>query len=365
MLRRLRALPLALALGFACGGLDTPDLQHGAVTGRIPGARAGAYAYVLGAPDVLAQAAQDGSFRLDQVPAGQPRIVLFDGSSGAESLSVQVDGASVSHLDPGRPLRPAGTILVAASPLSGALPTGLAFTVDGTPLRQVSGASGVAQLFPIPAGSFAVLATQPGFQDRRVDVRVEEGGSGSLELDLDVASEDQRRGCLSCGCEHGLACNPGDGRCYQCVTSADCGANGTCTPAHTCSYPQGTGQLCQACTGASDCQGGAGAACVNPTGAALAGYCSRTCSGSDACPSGFDCRDGACTASLSCLASTFSYGATCTEDRNCQAALKDGRCFPSDREKDTPGYCAAKVQAGCPAGFVPDPRGSGYCARSP
>ena len=362
MLRRIRAAPLLLVLGLACGGLDTPDLQHGAVTGRIPGARAGAYAYVLGSPEVLVQAAQDGTFRLDQVPAGQPNIVLFDGSAGAESLAVRVDGASVSHLDPGRPLKPAATLLVAASPLSGALPTGLAFTVDGTPLRQVSGESGVAALFPLPAGTFAVLATQPGFQEKRVDVEVGEGGSGSLELDLDVATGDQRRGCLSCGCDHGLACNPVDGRCYQCVTNSDCGANGTCTASHTCSYPQGTGQLCQACTAASDCQG-AGAACVNPTGAALAGYCSRSCSGSESCPSGFDCRDNVCTAALSCLTSTVTYGATCTEDRNCQAALKDGKCLPADREHDTAGYCAARVQAGCPAGFAPDPGGTGYCVQ--
>ncbi len=364
MLRWRRAVPILLTVGLACGRLDTPDLAHGAVTGRISGALTGAYAYVLGSPGVYATAAADGTFRLDQVPAGQPRIVMFDGVAGAESVPVQVEGASVSHVELGRPLRAAGAVLVAASPLSGSLPAGLTFTVDGTPLRGVSGEAGSARLFPLPAGTFSISAVQPGFLAKRVDVDVAEGASAALELDLEVDAGDDRRGCVSCGCEHGLACDPADGRCYQCVTNADCGANGTCTAAHVCGYPPGSGQTCEACTSAADCQV-QGAKCVNPTGGHFTGYCSQACSGTQTCPSGYDCQDSVCAVLVSCLEVTVTYGGTCTEDHNCQAALKDGKCFPLDRPDGVAGYCSAKVQAGCPAGFGADPGGSGYCAKKP
>jgi hypothetical protein len=91
----------------------------------------------------------------------------------------------------------------------------------------------------------------------------------------------------------------------------------------------------------------------------LTGYCSQTCSTSDACPSGFDCSSGKCVAQLGCRSWSISYGGTCADDLNCEAALHDGRCI--DRTSSSAGYCSAKVQAGCPAGFLPD--ASGYCRR--
>jgi hypothetical protein len=289
---------------------------------------------------------------------------MFNGDAGAESVPVQVDGASVSHVELGRPLKVAGAVLVAANPLSGSLPAGLTFTADGTRLRQVSGEGGSARLFPLPAGTFSISAAQPGFLARRVDVDVAEGADAPLELGLEVNIEDEHRGCVSCGCEHGLACDPADGQCYQCVTNADCGQDGTCTAAHACGHPPGTGQLCEACTSASDCQG-QGAVCVNPANGTFTGYCTRACSGTQSCPSGYDCQDNVCTVEVSCFELTATYGGTCTGDHNCQAALKDGRCFPIDRHDGIAGYCSAKVQASCPAGFGADPGGSGYCARAP
>ena len=88
------AVPLLLTVGLACGRLDTPDLAHGAVTGQISGALTGAYAYVLGLPDIYAPVAADGSFRLDQVPAGEPRIVMFDRSS----ISMTPDGVHATSV---------------------------------------------------------------------------------------------------------------------------------------------------------------------------------------------------------------------------------------------------------------------------
>ena len=359
----LRRAPFALAaaLALACGGFDTPDLAHGAVTGRIPGATTGAYAYVLGAPEVLSPAAADGSFRLDGVPAGTPEIVLFDGAAGAERLPVEVKGASVSQLDPGRPLARASALVVAADPLDGKLPTGLAFSVEGTPLRQIDGQSGWAQLYPLPAGSLALVATQPGFQPARVEVALLEGVPGAVEVALSAAPPAEGGGCLSCGCGRDLACDGSDGQCQRCVSNADC-PGGTCTAAGLCAYPSGGG-WCSACTTDAECQGPS-YVCANPSGGVLAGYCGQVCDGHDDCPSGQECRGDVCITPTSCLASIASYGAPCVEDRGCQRALRDGKCFPLDRDKRQAGYCSAKVQGGCPVGYAPDAE-SDYCARVP
>jgi hypothetical protein len=353
------AIPFLVALGAACGQYQSPDLEHGAVAGRIPGATDGAYAYVLGSPEIFARAQPDGSFSLDNVPAGQPRIVLFDGTAGAELMQVEVSGARRSQLAPERPLRPAGAVLVAGSPLRGVSSKGLKFSIEGTPLRDVSGESGAARIFPLPAGAFDVLAVQPGFRDKRLRVEVTGGTSGALEVELDVDEDDDddAKGCHSCGCEGGLACAD-DGRCYPCATDSDCGPGGTCTAGRLCSYAPGDGHLCEACTVASDCLGAA--TCVNPSGGTLTGYCSQTCTTSSACPSGFDCLGGACVAPLGCRTWSASYGGTCASDASCEAALHDGRCL--GKSSEAPGYCSAKTQAGCPAGFTPDSE-SGYCRR--
>src|SRR5512142_151729 len=136
MLHRRSWLIVASTLAIGCGQLQSPDLQHGAVTGRIPNASAGAYAYVLGAPELIAPASSDGTFRLD-------------GATGAEGLPVHVDGASISRLEPARPLRAAATLMAGMSPLGGTRPVGLAFSVGGTPLRNVAATTGAAVLFPL------------------------------------------------------------------------------------------------------------------------------------------------------------------------------------------------------------------------
>ena len=312
-------------------------------------------------PALLANAAPDGTFRLDGVPAGSPTIVLFDGKSGAEGLAVNLNGASISRLELNRPLKAAAILMAGMSPLGGTRPAGLSFSVAGTPLQNVSAASGAVALFPLPAGTFNVTAMQPGFQDRSVAVALAEGGASSLDVDLPVDTEDSRRGCLSCGCYYGLACNSSDGRCYGCVKDSDCGGGGTCTAAHVCSQPAGQGLMCDACTTASDC-GTPSATCVNLTGGALTGYCTVACSNSEACPSGYDCSGNACVVASSCFGFVASYGATCTEDKSCEA-IKDGKCFPTNRATGQAGYCTGRVQAGCPLAFGPDPQGTGYCAR--
>lgn len=213
------------------------------------------------------------------------------------------------------------------------------------------------------AEHFVVTVRQPGFNDARVEVDVAEGDTEQVEVELEIDQDDDERGCGSCGCEHGLVCSPSDGRCYACVSDADCAMGGTCTVNRVCSYGATSGGFCEPCTSALDC-GEVGAVCVNDTGAQLAGYCTSTCSDeTGACPAGYECENGVCAVPMTCAQLAITFGAVCTEDRNCAAALHDGTCARSGASGA--GYCTPPVQAGCPAGFEPDPAGSGYCARMP
>lgn len=355
MIRRRLAAPTLAALVLGCGGLEIPDLDHGAVTGQISSAVAGkAYAYVLGSPDITVAAAADGSFRLDNVPAGTAQIVMFDGNVGAESVEVEVNGASVSHVDLGRTLKPASAILAALSPVAGVSTAQLSFTVAGTPLQNVPGFAG-AKLWPLPAGRFTLLTSLPGFTEASVEVELDEGLDLPELISLDIDPGSAQPGCNgSGGCENGLKC-ASDGACVECTTNADCPGSGVCEGSH-CGYP-GTGTWCQACNRASDCAQGSGVDClnVNAAGGAVSGYCSYGCASSADCPAGYTCTSrvggsSACEPLVSCLAIKATFGSSCRSDDPCRSALEGGRCLGATSTQ--PGYCTADCAGGCPQGWT-------------
>jgi hypothetical protein len=385
------AAAVAALLAAGCGSVENPDLGTGTVTGRISGASPGAYAYVLGAPSVHAPIASDGSFRLDRVPAGERKIVLFDGSAGAGAVDVEVEGASIANLpDPGS-LPPACAILVAAG-LGGAKPTGLSFSVDGALLRAADGTlvtsvpGPAAALFPLPAGDWTLRAGQPGYRESATAIyKLTGGASWPVDVTLDVESASDRRGCVSSGCEPSLACEAGDGYCYECVSDGDCTsvAGSHCTD-HVCVRPPPAGGLamCQACSLVADCGAGPGGeapACVVAAGAAV-GYCSYDCSTAPAgYPSGYRCDNvppgvpgnpsKAWIAPASCLALYTTYGASCATDDACKVALDGGKCWPlSGTPRSTAGACSGRctANADCPAwlvavGWTCDTAGTHYC----
>jgi len=389
------AAAAAALLAAGCGSVENPDLATGTVTGRLSGASAGAYAYVLGTPAVHAPIATDGSFRLDGVPAGSRTIVVFDGGDGAKAVEAKVEGASITDLPAEGPLPLACAILVAAG-LGGAKPTGLAFSVGGTLLRaadrtQVLSVPGpAAVLFPIPEGywDWTLRAGQPGYQESmRVVSNLWGGESWPVDVSLDVESTGDQRGCVSSGCEsspaYALACDTSDGHCYECAVSTDCTGGATCSD-HVCVPSQtpspGSVKMCEACTGDADCVNGFAYAgvCVKATATAPAGYCSYDCSSgaggsAGACPSGYKCGGvptgvaTACLAPESCLALYTTYGSSCATDSACSAALDGGMCWrPAGVPTSMAGVCSAPctADADCPASLglgKCDPSGSGYC----
>jgi len=359
-------LALAAAL-WGCGGMETPDVATGSVQGHIAGAAAGAQAYVLGHPEIATPIALDGTFRLDGVPAGEQYLVLYDGDLGAELLEVEVKSADLERVAIDRPLAPAGSILAGDNPLVGVRSTGLVFAVDGTVLQDLPAAPSTT-LFPLPAGKFSLRAKQPGFKETVALVEVVSGQSVPVEMELEVDDGSEARGCLSCGCEDGLSCDPADGHCYLCVTSADCPSGGTCTADRVCTPgTPGTGLFCDACTSGADCGGGK-CATTNEHGDTTPGYCTTACASDADCRAGTRCKSQMCEVELSCLAYATTFGATCLKSDACAAGIEGGTCFrPAGVPGTALGTCTASCQgnpSGCPAGFQCDAASGSFCRKT-
>ncbi|HEX8910515.1 MAG TPA: hypothetical protein VF805_15025 [Anaeromyxobacteraceae bacterium] len=316
--RGVRTVPASLLLAAlvaaGCGGLSSPDLGTGQVDGRLSGAKPGAYAYVLGAPSLKAQV-QDGAFRLERVPVGSAQVVVFDGEARAGVVSVEVRPAARALLElSGADMPLAGRVVPVPRPAGGASGAKARMTVEGTEFVDVP-ADLAGGLFPLPSGGYSVRAALRGFKDWTNQVEVLPAVSLPVEMQLDVDDSALLRGCLGgAPCGPGLVCSRDDGRCYGCITDADCG--GAACSDHVCTnQPLGCGGACGAC--------GAGLACVAST----------------------------CQAPAGCAAWLQGFGSECALDATCALALKDGRCFvPPGALVAGVGYCTAPCasDADCP-----------------
>lgn len=353
MRRRAAALPLLL-LAAACGELSSPDLGHGEVVGRLSGASPGAYVYPLGAPERKVAVEDDGRFRLEELPAGDARLVIFDGGLRAEVVPVRVAGAGRTVLERAAADLPlAGRVAVAVVPDGGVATVGARWRLRGTDQAGVAQASGGALLFPLPAGAYELDTEMDGFQASTAGVAVVSGATGEVEVRLRIAP-DGVLGCAAVGeaCRNGLHCDPADGRCYACrVGQDDCGAGATCDPeSRFCTPAPGAAvaPVCSACADDAACGGAAaGAYCERAAGAAT-GYCSRR----GGCPAGFRLDDSdpllpRCLAILGCHTYFEEFGEQCLSDATCDErdGIAGGFCLGASLDDGHPGYCTAPCAA--------------------
>ncbi|GEJ56425.1 hypothetical protein [Anaeromyxobacter diazotrophicus] len=332
------ALAALGALAAGCGGLASPDLQTGEVSGTVAGAKAGAYAYVLGAPGLRA-AVEDGAFRLERVPVGTAQVVVFDGEARAELVAVEVRPASRSRLARDAAAMPlAARVVPVPRPVGGSAGATARCSVDGTALADVP-AVAAGGLFPLPAGQFSLRAALPGFKTSAKLVAVPEAASLPVEVELEIDDAAPLRGCLAgTPCEVGLVC-AGDGRCYECTQDADCGAGGVCSAEHVCAN--------------------------RPLG------CGEPCAAGDACRAGLTCSGGTCQAIAGCAAWMQSFGSACRFEPGypgtCAQSLAGGRCWVApglSGEAAEVGYCTAPCATGaqCPTSYACDAT-AGVCVR--
>jgi hypothetical protein len=364
MTRRLATL--LLVLFAACGELETPDLGHGEVAGRVTGAGPGAYAYPLGAPERKVALEADGRFRLEELPAGPLRLVLYDGGLRAEVVELVVVGAGRSVVERSAADMPlAGRLVMTVVPEGGVAPVGPRYQVRGTDQAGLVHPDGSAVLFPLPAGAYDLDTAMEGFQGATDGVAVTAGATGGVEVRLLVATSGVL-GCAAVGelCRNDLRCDVGDGHCYACrLGSDDCGPGAACDPeTRFCTVaPGAAAPVCSACADDAACGGeAAGAYCEKAAGAAT-GYCSRR----GGCPAGF-ALDGTdplaprCLAILGCHTYFEEFGELCFSDLTCDEhdGIAGGFCRGADPDGGVPGACTAACtrDADCIlSGFACDP----------
>jgi len=356
---RIMAVASAVALA-ACGGLESPDLGSGTVSGRLVNASAGAYVYPRGRPDLKVSneaGATSWRFTVERVPVGTAALVVVDRPTGdlprAQLLSVDVAGGQQNGApDVDAAAMPlAGRVAATAHLEGGAMPAALRFTVEETDQVGVpANTTGAAELEPLPPGTFDLAAEMNGFRRGRATITVVSGTTPHVVW-LEIDDADEAPGCAGAGdsCRNGLRCSQEDGACYECLENDDCsrgpgpGDDRFCDPIlHLCKQIGTPGDVCAACTADSECVEGV---CV--LAGPATGYCSRGCAGG--CPAGFECdgQSDRCVAMGGCSTYLAAFGSECLSDDVCQAELKDGVCEDAYPDYPSPeaGYCTARCDS--------------------
>ena len=350
IMSRLGAVLVAAAIVAGCGGLDSPDLNTGQVSGRLTGdfKKGVAYAYALGAPGTKVPIADDGSYTLSRVPvasngnvpSGKAQVVLFDGDARADIQIADVKPASHTQADPrdASSLAHARTVITAARCTGGASGSNTVYTVDGAALKD-DAKGDVAKLFPLPPGAFKVRAKLSGFKEKVQDVDLSADADQQIEMDLEIDDEDEHRGCIANGCTGGRECDDHDGYCYACTLDAQCAAGQKCDY-HVCLLESGLRPACASCTADQDCKAPSssslGKCVVDASGAG--NVCTNTCAANADCPSGFACVAGVCAPPAGCSAYFQVFGSVCLQPSQC--ALADAGCFGASGS--AAGYCTSR-----------------------
>jgi len=363
---------------LACGGgLNTPDLTTGEITGKLTNVAdaSQAHAYVLGHPETLVKVAADGTYTIPKVPVGDARVVLYDGRDRAGVVDgVRVDPAKRSSLAQdaaGLPL--ASRVVIVARGGGGVKGNGATITLEDTIFQDRASIDGkTVELFPVPRGDWILRGKLKGFKAKDVSVAVAEGVSEPLELEIDDLDDTPEQGCNSSMCSDGLSCG-GDGRCYACNSDSDCG--GMRCESHMCvSTMMGLRDSCEPCSSNGDCQGPNGV-CLSG-GSGVSGLCASA-------PSSGSCKSGFAVGTLNgnvvcgppslftgtpvvdaCQRLLTAFGASCLSDANCQQDLAGGVCRkPAGAGALTPGVCTAACSSNgdCPNTASFDRCNTGLC----
>jgi hypothetical protein len=354
---------LAAALAAGCGGLDSPDLSTGQVSGRLTGnfSKGVAFAYALGAPETKVLIGDDGSYTLDGVPvtsSGKAQVVLFDGDVRADIEVADVKPASRTRAgdrDSGT-LATARSVVTAARCSGGASAANTVYSVDGAALRDEAKGD-VARLFPLPPGVFKVRAKLSGFKEKVLDVDVTNDADVELEMDLELDEEDEHRGCITNGCTDGRECDDNDGQCYGCTVNEQCAVGQKCDN-HVCVSDSGPRPACASCAADADCNAPSstleGKCVLDVSGAGNA--CTNTCLASTDCPSGFACNAGICAPPAGCSTYFQTFGSVCFQDAQC-GNLSGAKCLGASGS--TPGFCTSSCSSSQPC-----PESLGYTCKS-
>ncbi len=167
---------------------------------------------VIGRPELLAHAEDDGSFELVGVPQGDVDLLAIISSSRSERVQALVRGGQVTDIGT-RSGRPTASIEVELRAPSHQRVSRGTVDVSGTPVELRVEDPGEWKL-RVPAGCYEVVATVPGLGTQSANVCVTEGQERSLHVSFPAPDGSPgREGCSVTGCEFGYSCQASTGAC--------------------------------------------------------------------------------------------------------------------------------------------------------
>lgn len=351
-----RALHIAIAVGLAvgtagCGGLENAPFLIGTVHGQLTESDPSvAYVSVLGAPEVRAPVAADGSFTLEDVPAGHSELFIVASASKTLRQPVIVQGGQSITVGLLTPKEASFLSVKVKAPEHQDIGTATV-SVVGTPLQQLA-LEGLEELLvgPLPDGCFTLGVSSSGFPNVNAETCVSAGEQKEVKVNLPEPEE----GCLVTGCEGDFRCAQ-NGRCVECLEDAQCGPGLTCR-----GFRCEDGPVCTPCDGDWKCHANASCQALPEGGSA----CVAKCSPSVNCDDGFTCQGGLClpdTDEFSGCGGFREMGTSCSEDQHCRGkGLVNGVCLQ--------GACTFRCTAKgkCPAHYsCEDGVGGRVCRPAP
>jgi len=319
-----QALHIAMAAGLVlgslgCGGLDNAPFRVGTVHGWLAESDASvALVAMMGAPELRSGVAPDGSFTLEQVPAGEAELFIIASASKTLRAPLIVQGGQSVSVGPLAPKEASFLSVRLRAPSH--QPLGQAqVSLVGTPVGPLQpDEEGRLSVGPLPDGCYTLSVTLPGFPDVTSETCVSAGELKDVKVILPAPSS----GCAVTGCSDDFLCVP-DGRCVECLEDSHCGPGLSCHGSRC----EGEGSLCTPCEGDWQCQ--SDASCQElPDGTTA---CVEDCRDSNECEDGFTCQTGRCLPNAAQYNGCQAYGqmgAACDGPARCRSlGLVNGLCI--------------------------------------
>jgi hypothetical protein len=314
------AMVVGLVLGaLGCGELENAPFRIGTVHGRLTESDASvALVAVMGTPELRSGVAPNGTFTLEQVPAGEAELFIIASASKTLRVPLIVQGGQSISVGPLAPKEASILSMRVRAPSHQSVDQAKV-TLVGTPVAPVRpDSTGRLRVGPLPDGCYTLSVTLEGFRDVTSETCVSAGETKDVKVNLPAPSS----GCAVTGCSDDYLCLP-DGRCVECLEDSHCGPRLSCRNSRC----EGEGALCTACEGDWQCQ--SDASCQElPDGSKA---CVEPCRDSNECEDGFTCQGGRClpdTAQFNSCQAYSSMGATCDGHARCRSAgLVNGLCI--------------------------------------
>jgi hypothetical protein len=314
------AMAVLLGLGAGgCGELQNEPFRFGTVHGQLTESdSAVALVSVMGSPELRSSVAPDGTFTLEQVPAGKAELFIIASGSRTLRAPLIVQGGQSVTVGPLTPKEASFLSLRVRAPAHQGVAQARV-SLAGTPVEQLTlDKNERVSVGPLPDGCYTLDISLPGFPEVQSEACVSAGEHKEVRVNLPAPES----GCSVTGCSDDFLCMP-DGRCVECVEDAHCGPGLVC---HS-SRCEGEVPACTSCDG--DWQCGPSSRCQElPEGVTA---CVETCSASESCEGGFTCQAGRClpdTAHFSGCQAYARLGTPCTNDEACRdEGIVNGICL--------------------------------------